>query len=684
LGARLFPNGEWRLMLAVLCEIALFTAVAPNFFTVANFFEVTRLSVELGLLAVALTPVIIAGGIDLSVGAMLGLAAVVFGSASKDFGAPVPIAALAALAVGAAGGALNALLIARLDIPPLIVTLGSLSLFRGVAEGITHAATNYTDFPRSFLALGQGYLGGVIPAQLPLFVLVVAGYVILLHRSIVGRALYAIGFSPAGARYAGIPVRQRVGLVYMLSGVVSSLAAIVYVAHLGQARSDAGNGYELDAITAVVLGGTSVFGGRGTLWGTLLGLFAISILRNGLQLAALPSELAGVLTGTLLLATIAVDRLRIGERDGVRGPGRKSLDLEGEQEQVRNSQVAVLCATIVAGSLIVAGTNVWLVRSLQPGAAPSALPGTATTAPAGRKPVIAMMPKAKGDPYFISCRAGAEEAAKELGVELIWDGPTGLDAARQNELVENWITRGVDAIAVAVENRAGISTVLRKARGRGIKVLTWDADAEPDARDFFVNQATPQGIANALTDEAARLLNSSGEFAIITGALSAANQNEWIAFIKKRLAEKYPTLKLATIRPSDDDRDKAFAETQTIMRVYPAVKLVMAISAPAVPGSAEAVRQTGRKDVNVIGLSLPNINKPYVHSGVVQAVILWNTKDLGYLTVLASSMFVEGKFQAGAASIQAGRLGPITISGSEIVLGAPLLMNKANIDKYDF
>jgi rhamnose transport system permease protein len=672
----LFPNGEWRLVLAVLCEIALFAAVAPNFFTVGNFFEVTRLSVELGLLAVALTPVIIAGGIDLSVGAMLGLSAVVFGAAHKDFGAPIPLAALAALSVGAAGGALNALLIARLDIPPLIVTLGSLSLFRGIAEGITHAATNYTGFPRSFLALGQGYLGGIIPSQLPLFVLVVAGYVILLHRSIVGRALYAIGFSPAGARYAGIPVRHRVGLVYLLSAVVSSLAAIVYVAHLGQARSDAGNGYELDAITAVVLGGTSVFGGRGTLWGTLLGLFAISILRNGLQLAALPSELAGVLTGTLLLATIAIDRLRLGEQSST---GYSS------EEEVKNSQVAVLCATIVAGSLIVASTNVWLVRSLQPIASPSIAAGTAAASGSGgRRPVIAMMPKAKGDPYFISCRAGAEEAAKELGVELIWDGPTGLDAARQNELVENWITRGVDAIAVAVENRAGISTVLRKARGRGIKVLTWDADAEPDARDFFVNQATPEGIANALTDEAARLLNATGEFAIITGALSAANQNEWMAFIKKRLGEKYPNLKLATIRPSDDDRDKSFAETQTIMRVYPSVKLVMAISAPAVPGSAEAVRQAGRKDVSVIGLSLPNINKPYVHSGVVQAVILWNTKDLGYLTVLASSMFVQGKFQAGATSIEAGRLGTISLRGSEIVLGAPLLMNKANIDKYDF
>ena len=129
---------------------------------------------------------------------------------------------------------------------------------------------------------------------------------------------------------------------------------------------------------------------------------------------------------------------------------------------MRNCLVAVLCATSVAGSLIVAGTNVWLVRSLRSpaGAAGAARP---SPAPQAHRAVIAMMPKAKGDPYFVSCRAGAEEAAQELGVELIWDGPTSLDAARQNELVENWITRKVDVIAVAVENRGGISSVLRKA-----------------------------------------------------------------------------------------------------------------------------------------------------------------------------------------------------------------------------
>jgi rhamnose transport system substrate-binding protein len=669
---RWFPNGEWVLLLVVAGEILFFSAMAPNFFTLGNFFEITRFSVELGLLAVALTPVIVAGGIDLSVGSMMGLAAVSFGAAYHTWHLALPLAAACAVLVGGAGGTLNALLIAKLELPALIVTLGTFSLFRGVAEGVTEGAVNYTGFPSGFLFLGQGYLGGLIPTQLPLFVLIVSAYAVLLHRSVVGRALYAIGFTAQGARYAAIPVARRVGLVYVLSGVIASVAAIIYVAHLGQARSDAGTGYELDAITAVVLGGTSVFGGRGTIGGTVLGLFALAVLQTGLHLAAWPSELTGVLTGVLLLATIAADR-HVRRRAVARAAA--------EEVQVKNSQVAVLCGAILAGSMIVAGTNVWLLRTVGAGARPAETPPLAATP---HRTVIAVMPKAKGDPYFVSCRAGAEEAARELDVDLVWDGPTSLDAAKQNELVENWITRKVDAIAVAVENRGGISTVLRKARERGIRVLTWDADAEQDARDFFVNQATAEGIANALTDEASRLLGGKGEFAIITGALSAANQNEWIAFIRKRLADKHAGLTLVTIRPSDDDRDKAFAETQTLLKVYPSVKLMMAISAPAVPGAAEAVRQAGRKDVNVIGLSLPNINKPYVHAGVVQTVVLWNTRDLGYLAVYASALVTQNKLPAGARTLQAGRLGPIEVRGSEIILGAPMLFNRSNIDRFDF
>jgi len=667
---RWFPNSEWVLLIALAFEIAVFSALGENFFSLGNFFEVVRLSVELGLLALALTPVIVTGGIDLSVGSMMGLAAVVFGAAWRDWRLPIPVAALAALVIGAIGGGMNALLIARWKIPAIIVTLGTFSLFRGIAEGITQGAVNYSGFPAGFLSLGQGHLWGVVPVQALIFALAFAGYAILLHRSAIGRTLYAIGFGESGARYAGIPVRRRLALVYLLSGLVSSCAAIIYVAHLGQAKSDAGTGYELAAITAVVLGGASVFGGRGTVWGTLFGLFSISVLQNGLRLAALPAEMTGVLTGAVLLVAIGLGQMR--QKDA------PAATLE--ETPVKNTQLAVLCATILVGSLIVAGTNAWLVHSIGAGASAP----VASTTTSGHRPVVAMMPKAKGDPYFVSCRAGAEEAARDTGVELIWDGPTGLDPAKQNEVVEGWITRHVDAIAVSVENQAGISTVLRKARERGIKVVTWDADAAPDARDFFINQATPEGIGFALVDEAARLMGGKGEFAIVTGALSAANQNAWLVFIKQRLETKYPGMKLLTIRPSDDDRDKAFNETQTVMKVYPNVRLIMGISAPAVPGMAEAVRQSGRKDVFVMGLSLPNLNKKYVHDGVVQAVVLWNTRDLGYLTVYTAALLARGRLARGADSIEAGRLGKIEIRGDQVILGNPFIFNKQNIDQFDF
>jgi rhamnose transport system permease protein len=297
---------------------------------------------------------------------------------------------------------------------------------------------------------------------------------------------------------------------------------------------------------------------------------------------------------------------------------------------------------------------------------------------------VAMMPKNKGNPYFLSCRKGAEEAAKELGVRLLWDGPTETDPAKQNEVVEGWITRGVDVLAVSVENKEAISTALRRAREKGIKVVTFDADAETDARDVFVNQATPEGIAHALMDRAAKLMGEEGRFAIVTASLTAANQNEWIKHIRARLAERYPRITLVDVRPSDDDRQRAFNETQTLLKVHPDVKLVMAIASPAVPGAAEAVKQSGRTDVKVTGLGLPNACKPYIHDGVVESIVLWNTMDLGYLTIRAAHALATGALTPGQPALEAGRLGRVEVRGDNVLLGTPFTFTRENVDQFDF
>jgi len=297
--------------------------VTVGFGTLDRQMDILRHSCEIGLLALALTPVILTAGIDLSVGSLLGLCAVIFGMLWQDAGVGLPLAAALTLLAGGLAGGLNAGLITRLRLPPLIVTLGTYSLFRGLAEALTHGSVTYTDFPASFLFLGQERWLGV-PAQAWVFLPVAIGIWVLVHAMVTGRSLRAIGFSPEGARYAGLPTDRRVALVYVLGGVIAALAALIYTARLGQAKADAGTGYELFAITAVVLGGTSIFGGRGSVTGTLFGVAAIAVLKSGL--ATLPvvirlnaaEEIAGLATGALLLLALGLGAWSAGLVGGTR------------------------------------------------------------------------------------------------------------------------------------------------------------------------------------------------------------------------------------------------------------------------------------------------------------------------------------------------------------------------------
>ncbi len=328
------------------------------------------------------------------------------------------------------------------------------------------------------------------------------------------------------------------------------------------------------------------------------------------------------------------------------------------------------------------------IRILSAAAAAVAVALTASCSKSGGDDdtlTIALLPKSKGNQYFVTCEKGARQAADDLGVELLFDGPTNTDPAKQNEIVENWISLGVDAIVAACENKDGISTALRKAQEQGIKVITYDADAQRDARAFFVNQATAEGIANTLLDSTAELIDGRGDYAIISATLTAANQNEWIAAIKKAQAEKYPGMNLVDVKPCDDQKDKAQQETTNLLSAHPNLKAVISVCSPGVPGAAEAVKQAGKSGaVKVVGLGLPSENRAYVKEGVTQAVVLWNVEDLGYLAVQAGTALAKGELNPGDTEFDAGRLGTMQIEGDNILLGTPFVFTAENIDEFDF
>jgi rhamnose transport system permease protein len=293
-------------LLAIILVIALIGLGAFNdrFLTVDNLLNQGRLMTEIGLIALPMTFIIITGGIDLSVGAVVGLCAIMLGYSWKNFGFPLPIAIVFALAVGGLAGFVNGLVITRIKVPPLIMTIATLALYRGLAEGISQAHS-VRGYPEWFYALGQGDLFGV-PTQLVVLVIlaVVAG--VALDRTTFGRTLYAIGANETAARFSALSVDRVKLIVYTLSGLASGLAAIVLVSRVTTTRMDMGMGYELDVIAAVVLGGTSIFGGWGTIWGTAIGLAMIQLLKNGLALTGVKGDATIVVIGVALILSVLI------------------------------------------------------------------------------------------------------------------------------------------------------------------------------------------------------------------------------------------------------------------------------------------------------------------------------------------------------------------------------------------
>ncbi len=311
---RYLISQEGVLFLIMLVAVLFLATRTDKFLTVDNLLQQGRFMTEVGLIAIPMTYIIITGGIDLSVGSIMGLTAIVLGWSWQELGFPLELAIVTGVLSGTLAGFVNGLFIVRVGVPPLIMTLATLALFRGLAEGISQARSA-RGYPEWFFELGQGEVLG-IPTQLWLVIVSVIIFAIVLARTQLGRALYAIGNNETGARFSGLRVNRYLLLIYSFSGFMSGLAGYIFVSRVSTTRSDMGTGIELDVIAAVVLGGTSIFGGTGSVVGTMIGVVLIQLLKNGLALSGVTSDATIVVIGSVLIFAILVNNFVQLRRDG--------------------------------------------------------------------------------------------------------------------------------------------------------------------------------------------------------------------------------------------------------------------------------------------------------------------------------------------------------------------------------
>ncbi|SDR34227.1 monosaccharide ABC transporter membrane protein, CUT2 family [Paraburkholderia fungorum] len=301
---------QWEVLLVIVLVLSLVLGrvLSPVFLTGANLSNVLADLTEIALMALPMTLIIVAAEIDLSVASVLGASSALMG-VLWHMGLPMPVVIVLVVMAGALAGLLNGLVIVKLNLPSLAVTIGTLALFRGLAY-VLLGDQAVADFPAGYTAFGMDTLGA---SFIPLpFVIVIVGavvFTVLLQSTAFGRSLYAIGANPTAAAFSGIEVAKIRLRLFVLSGAMSALAGVVYTLRFTSARGDNGEGFELSVIAAVLFGGVSIFGGRGSMIGVLLSLLIIGVLKNALTLDDVSSETLTVVTGVLLLASVLIPNL---------------------------------------------------------------------------------------------------------------------------------------------------------------------------------------------------------------------------------------------------------------------------------------------------------------------------------------------------------------------------------------
>ncbi|MEV5153557.1 substrate-binding domain-containing protein [Streptomyces werraensis] len=595
----LLDNGA---LTALIVLVIAMSALSGDFLTADNLLNVGVQAAVTAILAFGVTFVIVSAGIDLSVGSVAALSATVLAWSATEAGIPVALAVVLAVLTGIVCGLVNGFLVSYGKLPPFIATLAMLSVARGLSLVISQGSP--IAFPDSVSHLGDT-LGGWLPV--PVLVMVVMGLLtaFVLGRTYIGRSMYAIGGNEEAARLSGLRVKKQKLAIYAFSGLFAAAAGIVLASRLASAQPQAAQGYELDAIAAVVIGGASLAGGTGKASGTLIGALILAVLRNGLNLLSVSAFWQQVVIGVVIALAVLFDTVR--RKAGATAPAAgASAGDKGKQALTYVIAAVVAVAVVGATSLLHNGSS------------------------AAAKPKIGLSLSTLNNPFFVQIRDGAEEEAKKLGVDLtVTDAQN--DASQQANQLQNFTSGSLDAVVVNPVDSDAAGPSVRGANKADIPVVAVDRGVNKADTSALVASDNVEG--GALGAKAlAEKLGGKGTIVILQGQAGTSASRERGAGFAEGLKD-YPGIKVVAKQPADFDRTKGLDVMTNLLQAHPDIDGVFAENDEMALGAIKALGSKAGKSVQVVGFDGTPDGLKAVQAGTLYASVAQQPSELGRIAV---------------------------------------------------
>ncbi|RZU24775.1 substrate-binding domain-containing protein [Streptomyces sp. BK239] len=592
----LLDNGA---LTALIVLVVAMSALSGDFLTTDNLLNVGVQAAVTAILAFGVTFVIVSAGIDLSVGSVAALSATVLAWSATQQGVPVAIAVALAVVTGVVCGLVNGFLIAYGKLPPFIATLAMLSVARGLSLVISEGSP--IAFPDSVSHLGDT-LGGWLPV--PVLVMIVMGLVaaFVLGRTYIGRSMYAIGGNEEAARLSGLRVKKQKLAIYALSGVFAAAAGVVLASRLSSAQPQAADGYELDAIAAVVIGGASLAGGTGKASGTLIGALILAVLRNGLNLLSVSAFWQQVVIGVVIALAVLLDTVRrkAGATPVTAGGGK------GRQAATYGLAAVVTVAIVGATSFLHGGS------------------------PATANPRVGLALSTLNNPFFVQIQSGAKAEAKKLGVDLtVTDAQN--DASQQANQLQNFTSSGVDSIIVNPVDSDAAGPSVRSADKADIPVIAVDRGVNKATTDALVASDNVAG-GELAAKTVAEKLGGNGKIVILQGQAGTSAARERAEGFAKGL-KAFPGIQVLAQQPADFDRTKGLDVMSNLLQAHPDVQGVIAANDEMALGAIKALGAKAGTSVQVVGFDGTPDGLKAVEQGTLYASVAQQPSQLGRIAV---------------------------------------------------